>query len=88
MELNVMYYTLLTMFAILATIIMVSTTILQQVDAAPKEQKYTVHQKSTYDPAIGEYTVKGGSNDNGPLGHEKCKWSYDSSTGEGESTCK
>ncbi len=66
---------------------MVSTAIIQQVEAAPKDDKINSHSKSTYDPGKGNYDYRSGHNFNGPSGHENCKYTYDSSTDDYDSRC-
>ncbi len=67
--------------AIIATLSMVATTITQQASAAPKDQNFNSHCKTTYDPDTGNFDYKCGSNSNGPSGHQNCKNSYDSTDG-------
>lgn len=64
---------------------MVRTAVIQQVEAAPKDQKTTSHCKETLDHDTQSYEVKCGINSNGPDGHSNLKYSY--STSDYDSRC-
>ena len=77
---------LLALIAIISTLSMVSTMVIQEASAAPKDNKQTAHMKTTDDPDTGDSEGKFSSNYHGPNGHEKCTltWNYDGDTGEYE----
>jgi hypothetical protein len=79
----------------MATIVLISiismimtVAITQQASAAPKIDKQTTHEKSTFDPDTGEQHSKGGYNQNGPSGHNNCKYTYDYPPGDYQLECK
>jgi hypothetical protein len=80
--------------AIIVTIATVSmmtvavTAVIQQVSAAPNVDKQNSHEHSTFDPATGEQHSKGGYNQNGPSGHNNCKYTYDYPPGDYVLECK